>query len=44
VFGGRRPDLPMTDLYERTNISIPLHQGMTDSDVGRVIQAIQGGW
>jgi len=44
VFGGRRSDLPVTDLYERTNISIPLHQGMTDDDVGRVIQAIQGGW
>lgn len=44
VFGPRRQDLPQTDRYELTNISIPLHNGMADGDVGDVIDAIKGGW
>lgn len=44
IFGPRRRDLPQTDRYELTNISIPLHNGMSDEDVGDVIDAIKGGW
>jgi len=44
VFGPRREDLPVLDAYEQTQISIPLHNHLTDADVGRVIDAIRGGW
>ena len=44
VFGGRRDDLPITDLYEHTHISIPLHNHLTFDDQSRVIDAIKGGW
>jgi len=44
VFGGRRDDLPVTDRYEKTHISIPLHNLMTYEDECRVIEAIKGGW
>lgn len=44
VFGGRRDDLPITDRYEKTHISIPLHNHLTYEDVTRVVEAIRGGW
>lgn len=44
VFGPRRRDLPVTDRYEETNISIPLHNQMTDEDVDYVVQCIKKGW
>lgn len=44
VFGGRRVDLPVLDRYEWTHISIPLHNHLSDEDVGYVIECIQGGW
>jgi len=44
VFGPLRQDLPNTDRYEETNISIPLHNALTPADVGYVIECIQGGW
>jgi len=44
VFGGRRDDLPVLDRYEKSHISIPLHNHLSDEDVGYVIECIQGGW
>jgi len=44
VFGPLREDLPVTDRYERTNISIPLHTGMTVADAEFVAACVQGGW
>lgn len=44
VFGPRRRDLPQTDRYEGSNISIPLHNHLADEDVHRVIEAVKGGW
>lgn len=44
VFGGRRADLPVTDAYEQTQISIPLHNWLTYEDECRVIAAIREGW
>ena len=44
VFGPRREDLPNLDRYERSYISIPLHNHLSDDDVTRVIDTIRGGW
>jgi len=44
VFGPLREDLPNLDRYQETYISIPLHDHLTDEDVGYVIRAIQRGW
>lgn len=44
IFGGLRDNLPNLERYSKTNISIPLHNHLSDSDVDRVISAIKGGW
>ena len=44
VFGGRRADLPTLDKYENSYISLPLHNHLTSDEVGRVIDAVRGGW
>lgn len=44
IFGPRRDDLPNLDRYERTHISIPLHNLLTDDDVEYVIESIEEGW
>ncbi|MFH1408653.1 MAG: DegT/DnrJ/EryC1/StrS family aminotransferase [Nanoarchaeota archaeon] len=44
VFGGLRTDLPELDKFTRTNISIPLHNQLTDAQVTRIITTIKNGW
>lgn len=44
IFGGRRNDLPVLDEYEKTQISIPLHNHLTDEDVEHVVASIKRGW
>lgn len=44
VFGGLRKDLPVLDEFEKTNISIPLHNRMTDQDVSYIISTVKNGW
>jgi len=44
VFGGRRSDLPNLDRYEKTYVSIPIHNMMTYEDAGYVIECIKRGW
>lgn len=44
VFGPRRDDLPNLDRYEKTHISIPLHNHLDDADVEYVIECIKEGW
>jgi len=44
IFGPLREDLPNTDHYAATNISIPLHDHLTPGDVGYIIKCIKGGW
>jgi len=43
VFGGRQA-LPNCDRWEETNISIPLHNKLTDDEVDYVIASIRKGW
>lgn len=44
VFGPRRDDLPNTDRYEQTAISIPLHNHLEVDDVEYIIECVEGGW
>jgi len=44
IFGPRRDDLPNTDRYEQTHISIPLHNQLSVADVEYVVDCIKGGW
>ena len=44
VFGGLREDLPVLDKYSETNISIPLHQKLSNGNVQYIIQCIKQGW
>jgi len=44
VFGGLRKDLPHLDHFTRTNISIPLHNHLTDEDVEYITENIKKGW
>lgn len=44
VFGGLRNDLPHLDHFTKTNISIPLHNQLSDEDVDYVIEIIKKGW
>lgn len=44
IFGPRRDDLPNTDHYELTQVSIPLHNHLRDAEIEYVIRCIQGGW
>ena len=44
IFGGIRDDLPVVHKYAKTNISLPLHNKLTDDDVGYVIKCISEGW
>jgi perosamine synthetase len=44
IFGPLREDLPNTDRYAETNISIPLHNRMEWSDVNYVIKCVKEGW
>ena len=36
--------LPVLDKYAKTQISIPLHNHLTDEQMLRVVNAIRGGW
>jgi len=44
VFGPLRKDLENLDRFNRSQISIPVHDLLTDEDVDLVIRSIQGGW
>jgi len=44
IFGPRREDLPNTDRYEQTHVSIPLHNHLRDAEIEYVIRCVQEGW
>jgi perosamine synthetase len=44
VFGGIRPELTGQSYFDEHQISLPLHSGLTDDDVQRVIAAVRAGW
>lgn len=44
LFEKYRCDLPGQREFDLTQISIPVHEGLSDEQVARVIQAIRSGW
>jgi perosamine synthetase len=44
VFGGMRADLPGQTEFNARQVAIPVHEGLTDQDVNRIIQKIKEGW
>lgn len=44
VFGGMNMDLPNQDEFERKQISIPVHQKLTDEDIELILKIIHEGW
>lgn len=44
VFGGKRLNLPAMNEVEPKYVSIPLHQGLSDEEVDKVIATIKKGW
>jgi perosamine synthetase len=44
VFGSKRKDLPNLDKFTKTNISLPVHNGLSDKQVDHIIKTIKKGW
>ena len=44
IFGGKRQPLPVMDRLEKEYVCLPLHNHLTDDEVGQVIRTIQSGW
>lgn len=44
IFGGITPDLPNQERFNERQVSIPVHNGLTDDDVNLVVNAIKRGW
>lgn len=44
VFGGVRDDLPGQAAFNERQVAVPVHDGLADEDVERVIASIRGGW
>jgi len=44
IFGGERLDLPVMNELEPKYVSIPLHLGLTEEDVDKIITTVKKGW
>ncbi len=44
VFGGQRDDLPGQAWFNERQVAVPVHEGLSDEDVQRVVMAVRGGW
>ena len=44
IFGGHRVELPGQELFNSRQISIPVHEGLDDDDVERIITCVARGW
>lgn len=44
VFGGLRTDLPNQEAFNARQVSLPVHEGLSDEDIAKVIQTVQEGW
>lgn len=44
VFGGITPGLTGAEAFDRDQIHIPIHEGLSDADVEQVIAAVKAGW
>ena len=44
IFGGGALDLPGQQAFDEQQCALPIHMGLTDEDIGRIIAAIKSGW
>jgi len=44
VLGGLREDLSGAAAFDAVQIHIPIHEGLSDEDVGKVVEAVRLGW
>ena len=44
VFGGTRADLPGQESFNQEQVSLPIHFGLSDSDIAQVVSAVKFGW
>lgn len=44
VFGGIKKDLRNQTEFDKRQVSIPIHEGLTDEDVTYIIKVIKSGW
>lgn len=44
VFGGITPDLPGQEAFQERQVSIPLHEGLSNEQVDRVLRVVRRGW
>ncbi|MCQ9207593.1 MAG: DegT/DnrJ/EryC1/StrS family aminotransferase [Omnitrophica bacterium] len=44
VFGGVKPDLVGQEKFDCMQVSLPIHEKLSDNDVSRVIKAVKSGW
>lgn len=44
IFGGITPNLPNQENFNEKQVSIPMHDGLTDDDLELIIKKIKGGW
>lgn len=44
LFGGVKNDLPNQETFNQLQISIPVHQGLSDEDAGLITNTIKAGW
>lgn len=44
IFGGIKEELAGQEKFERMQVSLPVHQGLFDEDVERVIKSVKAGW
>lgn len=44
VFGGPTPDLPGVEYFDAHQVSLPVHEGLTDDEVRKVADAVLKGW
>ncbi len=44
IFGGPRKDLVNQEKFDASQISIPVHQALTDDDIDSIVKTIKSGW
>jgi len=44
IFGGERPDLPRQEHFDSHQVSIPLRDSLSDSEVEKILDAVKEGW
>jgi perosamine synthetase len=44
VFGGIREDLPGQAAFNADQVAFPVHEGLSDEEVGHIISTVRGGW